>query len=153
MSGRIRAFLGDLWSLTKPYFVSEERWSAWGFLIILVVLSLGQVYMLVLLNQWYNGFYNTFLDKNEAEFWRLILQFSIYALIYISLYTYYVYLMQALGIRWMVTFARRRNGRSMIDKLANEIMDAANGQGGAVRRREEGFKMAEANKAFSHYRF
>lgn len=59
----------------------------------------------------------------------------------------------ALGIRWMVTFARRRNGRSMVDKLANEILDAANGQGGAVRRREEGFKMAEANKAFSHYRF
>jgi len=59
----------------------------------------------------------------------------------------------ALGIRWLVTFARRRNGRSMIDKLANEIMDAANGSGGAVRRREEGFKMAEANKAFSHYRF
>jgi len=59
----------------------------------------------------------------------------------------------ALGIRWMVTFSRRRNGRSMIDKLANEIMDAANGNGGAVRKREEGFKMAEANKAFSHYRF
>ena len=59
----------------------------------------------------------------------------------------------ALGIRWMVTFSRRRNGRSMVDKLANEIMDAANGSGGAVRRREEGFKMAEANKAFSHYRF
>jgi small subunit ribosomal protein S7 len=59
----------------------------------------------------------------------------------------------ALGIRWMVTFARRRNGRSMVDKLANEILDAANGTGGAVRKREEGFKMAEANKAFSHYRF
>ena len=59
----------------------------------------------------------------------------------------------ALGIRWMVTFARRRNGRSMVDKLAGEILDAANNTGGAVRRREEGYKMAEANKAFSHYRF
>lgn len=59
----------------------------------------------------------------------------------------------SLGIRWLITFSRRRNGRSMIDKLASELMDAANGQGGAVRRREEGFKMAEANKAFSHYRF
>ena len=59
----------------------------------------------------------------------------------------------ALGIRWLVTFARRRNGRSMVDKLAGEILDAANGSGGAVRRREEGYKMAEANKAFSHYRF
>jgi len=59
----------------------------------------------------------------------------------------------ALGIRWMVTYARRRNGRSMVDKLTGEILDAANGAGGAVRKREEGFKMAEANKAFSHYRF
>ena len=59
----------------------------------------------------------------------------------------------ALGIRWLVTFARRRNGRSMVEKLAGEILDAANGAGGAVRRREEGYKMAEANKAFSHYRF
>ena len=59
----------------------------------------------------------------------------------------------ALGIRWMVTYARRRNGRSMVDKLAGELLDAANGAGGAVRKREEGYKMAEANKAFSHYRF
>jgi small subunit ribosomal protein S7 len=59
----------------------------------------------------------------------------------------------ALGIRWMVTYARRRNGRSMVDKLTGELLDAANGAGGAVRKREEGFKMAEANKAFSHYRF
>ena len=59
----------------------------------------------------------------------------------------------ALGIRWLVTFARRRNGRSMVEKLAGEILDAANGAGGAVRRREESYKMAEANKAFSHYRF
>ena len=60
---------------------------------------------------------------------------------------------ESLGIRWLVTFARRRNGRSMVDKLSAEILDAANKQGGAVRRREEGFKMAEANKAFSHYRW
>ena len=59
----------------------------------------------------------------------------------------------ALGIRWLITFARRRNGRSMVDKLTGEILDAANNTGGAVRRREEAYKMAEANKAFSHYRF
>lgn len=59
----------------------------------------------------------------------------------------------ALGIRWMITAARKRNGRSMMEKLTGELLDAANGSGGAVRRREESFKMAEANKAFSHYRF
>ena len=100
MLGRIRAFLRDLWSLTKPYFVSEERWSALSLLLILVVLNVGQVYMLILLNQWYNGFYNALLEKNGPEFWRHILTFSIYAFIYVSLYTYYVYVMQALSIRW-----------------------------------------------------
>lgn len=60
---------------------------------------------------------------------------------------------KSLGIRWLVTFSRRRNGRTMVEKLAGELLDAANGTGGAVRKREEGFKMAEANKAFSHYRF
>jgi small subunit ribosomal protein S7 len=60
---------------------------------------------------------------------------------------------ETLAIRWLVTFARRRNGKAMMDKLAAELLDAANGQGGAVRKREEGFKMAEANKAYSHYRF
>ena len=100
MSGRIRSFLRDLWSLTKPYYVSEERWVAWGLQLMLVVLTVGQVYMLILLNQWYNEFYNTLLEKNAPEFWRLILRFSIYAFIYVSLYTYYIYLMQALGIRW-----------------------------------------------------
>ena len=59
----------------------------------------------------------------------------------------------SVGIRWMITVARRRNGRTRVEKLTQELMDAANKQGGAVRRREEGFKMAEANKAFSHYRF
>ena len=110
MLGQIRAFLRDLWSLTKPYFVSEERWSAWGFLLLLVALNLGQVYMLILFNQWYNVFYNALVDKNGPEFWRLIWQFTIYAVIYVALYTYYVYLLQALTIRW-----RRWLTRDLID--------------------------------------
>lgn len=59
----------------------------------------------------------------------------------------------ALGIRWLIQFARARTGRSMQEKLAAEIIDAANGVGGAVRRKEEMHRMAEANKAFSHYRW
>jgi vitamin B12/bleomycin/antimicrobial peptide transport system ATP-binding/permease protein len=110
MLGQIRAFLRDLWSLTKPYFVSEERWSAWGLLVLLVALNLGQVYMLILFNQWYNVFYNALVDKNGPEFWRLIGLFSIYAVIYVALYTYYVYLLQALTIRW-----RRWLTRDLID--------------------------------------
>lgn len=59
----------------------------------------------------------------------------------------------AMALRWLVNFSRARNGRSMAQKLAGELMDAANEAGSAVRKREETHKMAEANKAFAHYRY
>jgi small subunit ribosomal protein S7 len=59
----------------------------------------------------------------------------------------------SLGIRWLVQFSRRRPGRTMREKLAAEILDAANGQGAAVKKREDSHRMAEANKAFGHYRW
>jgi small subunit ribosomal protein S7 len=59
----------------------------------------------------------------------------------------------ALARRWIVRFARSRSGKSMQEKLAGELMDAANGVGGAIKRREETHKMAESNKAFSHFRY
>ncbi|MGI6405957.1 MAG: 30S ribosomal protein S7 [Syntrophaceticus sp.] len=58
-----------------------------------------------------------------------------------------------LGIRWLVKYARSRAGRNMKEKLASEIMDAANNAGAAVKKREDTHKMAEANKAFAHYRW
>ena len=60
---------------------------------------------------------------------------------------------ETLGLRWLVTYARKRNEKTMEEKLAKEIMDAANGTGAAVKKREDTHKMAEANKAFAHYRF
>jgi len=60
---------------------------------------------------------------------------------------------QALGLRWLVHFARARSERTMEERLANEIMDAVNSTGGAVRRKEEMHRMAEANRAFSHYKW
>jgi len=59
----------------------------------------------------------------------------------------------AMALRWLVNYSRARNGRSMAQKLAGELMDAANEAGSAVRKREETHKMAEANKAFAHYRY
>jgi small subunit ribosomal protein S7 len=59
----------------------------------------------------------------------------------------------ALAMRWMITAARQRAGKSMAEKLAGEFMDAANGQGNAIRKREEVHKNAEANRAFAHYRW
>ena len=60
---------------------------------------------------------------------------------------------QTLGLRWLTTYARARSERTMRERLAGELMDAVNGQGGAFKKREDTHKMAEANKAFAHYRW
>lgn len=60
---------------------------------------------------------------------------------------------QALALRWLVQYAKNRSGKGMAGNLANEIIDAANGVGGAVKKREDTHKMAEANKAYAHYRW
>ena len=60
---------------------------------------------------------------------------------------------QALGLRWLSTYSRARSERTMKERLAGEIMDAVNGNGGAVKKCEDTHKMAEANKAFAHYRW
>ena len=60
---------------------------------------------------------------------------------------------QTLALRWLVMFARKRGERSMAERLASEIIDASNNTGNAVKRREDMHKMAEANKAFAHYRW
>ena len=59
----------------------------------------------------------------------------------------------SLGIRWLIGYARSRQERTMAQRLANEIMDAANDRGGAVKKKEDVHRMAEANKAFAHYRW
>ncbi len=60
---------------------------------------------------------------------------------------------QTLGLRWLINFSRNRSERTMAEKLAGEIIDASNNTGNAVKRREDQHKMAEANKAFAHYRW
>lgn len=60
---------------------------------------------------------------------------------------------QTLGLRWLITYARSRSDRKMSERLAAEIIDAVNGTGGAVKKKEDTHKMAEANKAFAHYRW
>ena len=60
---------------------------------------------------------------------------------------------QTLGLRWLVNYTRARGEKGMVEKLAKEIMDAANNTGASVKKKEDTHKMAEANKAFAHYRF
>ncbi len=59
----------------------------------------------------------------------------------------------ALGSSWLIESAKKRNGKSMVEKLTNELLDASNGSGSACKKREDTHKMAEANKAFAHYRY
>ncbi|MGA8301654.1 MAG: 30S ribosomal protein S7 [Terriglobales bacterium] len=59
----------------------------------------------------------------------------------------------ALAIRWIVSYARGRGEKGMVDKLTNELLDAANGKGAAIKKKEDVHRMAEANKAFAHYRW
>ncbi|AGM25672.1 30S ribosomal protein S7 [Spiroplasma syrphidicola EA-1] len=59
----------------------------------------------------------------------------------------------ALSLRWLINYSRLRNEKSMVDKLAHEIIDASNGIGGSVKKKDDTHKMAEANKAFAHYRW
>ncbi len=60
---------------------------------------------------------------------------------------------QTLAIRWIIMFARKRSERTMVERLANELIDAANSRGAAYKKKEDTYKMAEANKAFAHYRW
>ena len=60
---------------------------------------------------------------------------------------------QSLAIRWLLQYSRERAGKTMIDKLADELIDAANARGGAIKKKEDVHRMAEANKAFAHYRW
>ena len=59
----------------------------------------------------------------------------------------------ALGMKWLISYARRRGEKTMMEKLAGEIISASKGEGAAVKKKEDTHKMAEANKAFSHFRF
>ncbi len=63
------------------------------------------------------------------------------------------YRRQSLAIRWLIQYARERSGHTMTDKLTEELIDAANNRGGAIKKREDVHRMAEANKAFAHYRW
>jgi small subunit ribosomal protein S7 len=60
---------------------------------------------------------------------------------------------QSLAIRWLIDYARERAGKSMVAKLAEELLDAANNRGGAIKKKEDVHRMAEANRAFAHYRW
>lgn len=95
-----RAFFRDSWRIAAPYWKSEERWSAYGLLAIVVALSLGLVYISVLITEWYNGFYDALQHYNEPAFWSSMLRFSWLAGLFIAGSVYQMYLSEMLQIRW-----------------------------------------------------
>jgi len=105
-----RTFLGKVWKLTRPYWRSEERWRARGLLVAILGLTLGLVYINVLLNNWNREFYNSLEQKNYADFQALILYFCLLAAIYIAAAVYKIYLTQALEMRWRVWLTKQYLG-------------------------------------------
>jgi putative ATP-binding cassette transporter len=100
MRKNTRTFLADLWTLTYPYWFSEERWMARALLAAVIGLKLGQVFVLVLVNQWNNAFYNTLQNLDKDGFYTQILWFAVLAASYIVIAVYELYLNQMLQIRW-----------------------------------------------------
>lgn len=93
-------FMVRVWKLTKPFWVSEERWIARGLLVAVVALSLLLVYLQVQINLWSNKFYNSLQERQEADFWALIAYFGLLAACFIAVAVYANYLQALLKLRW-----------------------------------------------------
>jgi putative ATP-binding cassette transporter len=95
-----RRFFRDAWELTKPYWSSEEKWSAYMFSVGIVVLNLFQVYLSVWLNQWYGTFYNAMQDYDRALFFHELWLFCGFVVVYLASALLNLYVTQMLQIRW-----------------------------------------------------
>ena len=100
MLSKTRMFLRDLWALTRPYWFSEERWTARGLLAVILAMNLGMVYLSVLFNEWYRIFYDALEARDMPAFWHQIGRFGMLAAIAIVIAVYQIYLRQMLMIRW-----------------------------------------------------
>ena len=98
--GRLRRTLPDAWKIIRPYWFSEDRWPALGLLVVVMSLTLGMVYLGVLLNRWNNDFFSALQDKNAAAFRRQLVQVAWLVAAAILLAVYQLYLNQMLEIRW-----------------------------------------------------
>ena len=95
-----KKFLSDLWRLARPYWTSEDRMAGIGLICIIVGMSLGLVYLNVLLNQWNNAFYDTLQNRDWQGFTHQLARFCLLAALFIAVAVYQVYLRLLLQIRW-----------------------------------------------------
>jgi vitamin B12/bleomycin/antimicrobial peptide transport system ATP-binding/permease protein len=112
---RLRQLLHSAWALTRPYWFSEDRWAAWGLLLVVIALNLGIVFINVLLNKWNNTFYNSLQDKDYTVFVQQLIRFSWLAASYIIVAVYQLYLNQMLQIRWRRWLTERYLGAWLTD--------------------------------------
>jgi putative ATP-binding cassette transporter len=97
---RLRRLLPTAWAMIRPYWSSEDRWAAWGLLLVVVALTLGMVYISVLFNQWNNTFFTALQDRNNTVFLQQLIGLSWLVGLTILLAVYQIYLNQMLEIRW-----------------------------------------------------
>jgi putative ATP-binding cassette transporter len=96
-----KAFLHDVWHLTKPYFArSDERWIARGLLLVIMLFTLAQVYVGLRITNWYNTFWDAMQQYDKQAFWHLLGVFTLLALTSIVLSVYQTYVTQMLDLRW-----------------------------------------------------
>jgi putative ATP-binding cassette transporter len=112
-----RTFLGNVWKLAAPYWRSEEKARAWVLLAAIVALSLSTVYLLVLLNDWNRQFFNALEQKDERDFFVLLVYFCFLAALYIAAVVYETYLEQMLQMRWRIWLTKQYLG----DWLGNQV--------------------------------
>jgi vitamin B12/bleomycin/antimicrobial peptide transport system ATP-binding/permease protein len=121
MDAAKRSAVRDAWRLTKPYWKSEEKWSAWGLLLAVIGLNLGNVYISVRINEWNNAFYTALQAFNAGEFFHQLGIFSVLAAFYIAFAVYALYLNQMLQIRWRRWLTRRYLGSWLADRAFYQL--------------------------------
>ena len=112
-----KKYLSQFWEIFKSYWVSEEKKRAIGLLGVVIALNFATVYLLVLINSWYNEFYNMLQEYDYASFWPLVGKFTGLALLHIVIAVYAIYLRQLLQLRWR-TWLTRKYVRSWLDGTA-----------------------------------
>jgi vitamin B12/bleomycin/antimicrobial peptide transport system ATP-binding/permease protein len=111
----------DAWRLAKPYWKSEEKWSARGLLLAVIALNLGNVYVTVRINEWNNAFYNALQKLDGGEFFRQLGIFCILAAFYIVMAVYAFYLSQMLQLRWRRWLTKRYLGAWLTDRAYYQL--------------------------------
>ena len=115
-ASRLRRTLPDAWRMIRPYWFSEDRWAARGLLLVVVAITLGMVYLSVLLNQWNNAFFGALQEKNATMFRQQLVQVAWLVGAFIVLAVYQLYLNQMLEIRWRRWLTERYLGAWLADR-------------------------------------